>query len=145
MDYLRKYLNEVSKFDSNVWSLIYDNKLFEKYNEINSSYQVREAPNQKITPLILDFIERNKLLDSFLSNVVILEPYEEKLVGIIAAPITVVFGNMDVFEVFLKAQSNNKGSKYISEFIEFYNAIKISGFKYIDFTFNAIPRPAKRK
>ncbi len=144
LTYLKSYTEKSKSFDSALWSLIYNNKLIEKFNEQGSSYQVRPKHNLKVTEIIVEFIEKNKLLDELLKSLVHWETFDQNLLGLSTQPINAIFGGLNMFEVFLEGQKNNSSSEYISEYIKFYEETKKVGYQYIKPNFVKMPLPEKR-
>lgn len=137
LDYLEKYLNETSKFNSNIWHLYVYNDDITALPQSGSSYQIQKSKNPKATKLVIDFI-RNKDLDGFLFEIIAEEPRDKGRFAI-SEIIPKMFGSYKTFEDFIE-EFKNKDYKFLKEFKDFYKKLNEHEYKrYIEFNFKDIP------
>lgn len=136
-DYLKRYLNETSKFNSNIWHLYLYNDDITAIQQGGNSYQIQKSKNANATGLVIDFIA-TKDLDGFIFAILVKDPRD---IGRFAVReiIPKMFGSYKDFEEFLKG-FDNKDYKYLKEFKDFYRKLDEHEYKrYIEFEFKDIP------
>ncbi|NOY51888.1 MAG: hypothetical protein GXO88_15150, partial [Chlorobi bacterium] len=137
LDYLEKYLNEITKFNSNIWHLYVYNDDITAIQQGGNSYQIQKSKNAKATELVIAFIA-NKDLDGFLFAIIAKDPRDEGRFAV-SEIIPKMFGSYNDFEDFLKG-FDNKEFKYLKEFKDFYRKLDEHKYnRYIAFDFKDIP------
>lgn len=132
--YFKGYLNEVDKFDDNVWRLYY-----------NCVVRDKEFPNTTTLNIkahkLLKQFAKSKDLDGFLFSIIYPES-PELIFFKISELVTSIFHDYDEFENFLKRidKASKEESVYLPEFKKFYRAFKTNSYKQpFKFHFETIP------
>lgn len=137
LEYLNKYLSEISNFDSNIWHLYHYNDIITAISQGGNSYQIQKSKNPKATKLVIDFI-KNKALDDFLFAIITKEPFDKELFAV-GDIIPKMFGSFKEFEEFLDDFETTK-YKYLKEFRGLLNKLEEHNYgRYVEYEFNDIP------
>lgn len=135
-DYFDRYEAAGNTFDDNFWHLFHACTYTDYINNGNGSYSKKEITTEEAKLTFIKMAQKN--FDQFLYDMVSLPPFEKNTAAV-SEFILRIFSDWEGFEVFLAEQSE-KGSKYLEEFLTFYEVFKAADHKiYVPFSFEVMP------